>query len=210
MMQGVVLTIGHSNHPLDRFGGLLQSHSVRAVADVRSTPYSRTNPQFNREGLKDALAAIGIAYVFLGKELGARSEDPDCYEAGRVRYDRLARTEAFKKGLERVREGSEKFRLVLMCAERDPLGCHRTILVAKHLYEQGFNVQHIHGDGTVECHADAIIRLVRMLKMPHHDMFHSWEEIVQDAYKRQEERIAYTIPADGTRSKVAAGVTVTG
>lgn len=189
-----VFTVGHSNHPLEHFIRLLRHHAITAIVDVRSTPYSRSNPQFNREGLKEALTAAGIAYVFLGKELGARSEDPVCYENGKVRYDRLAHTELFRKGLERVRAGSERFRLALMCAEREPLDCHRTILVAKHLAAQGFDVRHIHGDGRVELHGEAITRLIRLLKMPQEDMFRSREEIVEDAYKRQEERIAYSAP----------------
>jgi uncharacterized protein (DUF488 family) len=205
-MQGSVFTVGHSNHPLEYFIGLLRRHAITALADVRSAPYSRTNPQFNREDLKEAIAAAGISYVFLGKELGARSQDPACYEDGKVRYDRLACTELFRKGLERVREGSEQFRVALMCAEREPLDCHRTILVAKHLAARGFDIQHVHGDGGLESHGDAIARLIRMLKMPQEDMFHSREEIVEDAYKRQEERIAYvTPPAKGAHADAPVG-----
>jgi len=207
-MQGSVFTVGHSNHPLEHFIGLLRRHGITALADVRSMPYSRTNPQFNREDLREALRGVEIAYVFLGKELGARSEDPACYEDGKVRYDRLARTDLFRKGVERVREGSEKFRLALMCAEREPLDCHRTILVAKHLAAQGFDVQHIHSDGGVESQGDAISRLIRMLKMPQEDMFHSRDEIVEHAYKKQEERIAYTAPIAGAHADAAVGPNV--
>ena len=94
---GSVFTVGHSNHPLEHFIGLLRRHGVTAIADVRSKPYSRMNPQFNREDLSEALKAAGIVYVFLGKELGARTEDPACYESGKVRYDRLARTDLFRQ-----------------------------------------------------------------------------------------------------------------
>jgi uncharacterized protein (DUF488 family) len=111
---GPIFTVGHSNHPLEHLIGLLRRHGVTALADVRSTPYSRTNPQFNREHLSEALKAAGIVYVFLGKELGARSEDPACYENGKVLYDRLARTDLFRSGIERVLEGAGKFRLVLI------------------------------------------------------------------------------------------------
>jgi uncharacterized protein (DUF488 family) len=189
---GRVFTVGHSNHPFEHFLGLLRRHGITALADVRSTPYSRTNPQFNRDDLSEALKAAGIAYVFLGKELGARSEDPACYENGKVRYDRLAGTDLFRNGIERIREGSGKFRLVLMCAEREPLDCHRTILVAKHLADEGVDVEHIHADGRMESHDEALTRLLRLLKMPQEDMFHSREEILENAYRRQEERIAYT------------------
>ena len=148
-MQQTVYTIGHSTHLRDQFLDLLSMHSITAVCDVRSTPHSRINPQFNRKEIKAALQAQDIAYVFLGKELGARSEDPACYDHGKVRYDCLARTDLFRKGLQRVQDGTKRFRLVLMCAEKEPLKCHRTILVARHLYALGIAVQHIHWKATM-------------------------------------------------------------
>ena len=141
-MEPTVFTIGHSNHRLERFLELLKLHSITAVGDVRSSPYSRYNPQFNREPLDRDLGDVGIAYVYLGKELGARSEDPACYESGRVQYNR-ARTELFQGGLDRVQAGMKNYRLALMCAEKEPLGCHRTILVSRHLSARGVHVTHI-------------------------------------------------------------------
>ncbi|HUI55632.1 MAG TPA: DUF488 domain-containing protein [Bryobacteraceae bacterium] len=191
-MQHSIFTIGHSTHSQERFIELLKLHGITAVCDVRSKPYSRWNPQFNRETLKEALRSAGIAYVFLGKELGARSDDPSCYADGRVQYDRLALTQTFKQGLERVQEGMEKYRLAVMCAEKEPLECHRTILVSRCLETRGIDVQHIHADGRLERHADTIDRLMRELKIRDDDMFRSREEVVADAYKKQEERIAYS------------------
>src|ERR1700741_1321559 len=106
----VVYSIGHSTHAPDRFLSLLGQHSITAVGDVRSTPFSRFNPQFNRQTLKASLEASGIAYVFLGKELGARSDDERCYENGKVQYDRLASTALFQQGLDRVQEGTGRYR----------------------------------------------------------------------------------------------------
>jgi uncharacterized protein (DUF488 family) len=190
-MQGVVFTIGHSIHPQKRFIALLLQHHITALCDVRSKPYSRVNPQFNREELKESLRECSIKYVFLGKELGARSEDPKCYENGKVQYSRLAHTDLFRRGLERVQNGMKDYRLTLMCAEKEPLECHRTILIARHLGDLGLDVQHIHADGRLESHADALSRLVRILNLPEHDMFQSRAELLADAYRRQEERIAY-------------------
>ena len=127
---GTVLTIGHSTHAFDAFTALLHRHHVTAVADVRSAPYSRFNPQFNRKPLTEALKVQGMRYVYLGRELGGRSDDLDCYEDGRIRYDRVAATESFKSGLARVVQGAAKHRIALMCAEKEPLDCHRTLLVA--------------------------------------------------------------------------------
>jgi uncharacterized protein (DUF488 family) len=136
-MTDAVYTIGHSTHSIGRFVELLKSHSVTAVADVRSQPYSRMNPQFSREPLKEALRNANIKYVFLGKELGARSENKSCYRDGQVQYDLLAQTDLFKRGIERVKEGARTYRIALMCAEKEPLECHRTILVAHPVCWQG-------------------------------------------------------------------------
>ena len=190
-MGQTVFTVGHSTHSIDAFVALLKRHDITAICDVRSRPYSRTNPQFNREDLKEALRNNGIAYVFLGKELGARSEDASCYEANKVQYDRLAATELFRKGIARVREGAPRYRVALMCAEKEPLDCHRTILVSRHLHSPDLAVQHIHADGRLESHDEALRRLVHGLSLPDHDMFRSQEDIVADAYRLQGNRIAY-------------------
>lgn len=190
-MQQTLFTVGHSTHTLQHFFSLLKLHSITALCDVRSKPYSRNNPQFNREDLKTALSNQGIAYVFLGRELGARSEDPTCYDDGKVQYDRLARTDLFREGLDRIQEGAKKYRIALMCAEKEPLDCHRTILVARHLQALGFEVQHILAHGELESHKDALDRLVHTFNLPAHDMFRTHEDVVEDAYRLQGERIAY-------------------
>ena len=92
-----VFTIGHSNHAAEVFLGLLLRHEIEDVVDVRSSPHSRYNPQFNRKTLQAALTEAGVGYVFMGEELGGRPTDPSCYDGeGRVLYDRLAETDAFK------------------------------------------------------------------------------------------------------------------
>ena len=194
-MQGTVFTIGHSTHPQERFIDLLRRHGVTALCDVRSSPFSRVNPQFNLDALKKVLPKHGIRYLFLGKELGARSDDPACYEGGKVQYDRLARTELFQQGLARVQDGMSKgFRIALMCAEKEPLECHRTILVARHLAALGIDVQHIDENGNPESHNDALRRLAQMVDVPEQDIFNrSPEELQDDAYRRQENRIAYEL-----------------
>jgi uncharacterized protein (DUF488 family) len=195
-MEKRVFTIGHSNHAIEAFVALLRLHVVTAVGDVRSAPYSRYNPQFNRENLAESLRAAGISYVFLGAELGARRENPACYEDGRVKFDRVAETAQFRGGLERVSKGAEEFRLALMCAEKEPLECHRTILVSRHVEELGIGVTHIHADGLLESHAAAMERLRKMLKLPERDMFRSYEQIIVEAYGAQEERVAYRASDD--------------
>jgi uncharacterized protein (DUF488 family) len=186
-----VLTIGHSTHTIETFVGLLRKHGVTALVDVRSAPFSRFNPQFNKDALERDLKAQGIKYVFLGRELGARSDDPACYEDGRVQYARLARTAVFQGGLERLMDGASKYRLALMCAEKEPLECHRTLLVARALVERGVAVDHILADGSLESHDGALTRLLELVGLPEHDLFRGRQQLIDEGMARQEERIAF-------------------
>ena len=186
-------TIGHSTHSIDRFTELLAMHQITAVGDVRSDPYSRFNPQFNRETLQKELKQHGIPYVFLGKELGPRSDDPKCFENGKVRYDRLSDTALFQEGLKRIRQGMISYRVSLMCSEKDPVACHRTILVCRHLRDQTLRIRHILEDGSVEENDAALRRLTTLLKLPERDLFTSPEEMVERAYDVQGDRIAFSL-----------------
>ncbi len=190
-MGKTLYTIGHSTHSLDRFLELLNLHGIGAVCDVRSSPYSRYNPQFNRETIQAELKKHGIAYVYLGKELGPRSDDPGCYENGKVQYDRLAKTDLFQEGIKRVKEGMKSYRIALMCAEKDPVMCHRTILVCRPPAGAGIRIAHILEDGALETHESAMNRLRKALKLPESDMFRSSEQMIQEAYDLQGQKIAH-------------------
>lgn len=195
MNSTTISTIGHSNHPIEKFVELLRTNKTSVVADVRSQPYSRMYPQFNREALEGALRRYGIAYVFLGRELGARSQDPSFYENGKVQYRRLAKTEEFQAAIRRLQLEVEKQHVVLMCAESEPLQCHRTILVARELSDAGINVRHIHANGQIESHADVMRRLLKLLGWPDQaDLFRSYDQLREEAYAEQESRIAYVDP----------------
>lgn len=191
-MDDVLYTIGHSNHELPRFVALLRQHGIEAVADVRSSPYSAYNPQFNREALRGYLESQRMGYVFLGSELGARRTEPECYDdEGRVLFDRVASAPAFRSGLERVKSGARSLRVALMCAEKDPLTCHRTILICRALRDDLPDIRHIREDGTTETHAEAETRLLALCKLPERDLFHTREELLADAYDCQARRIAF-------------------
>ena len=196
MPEQTVYTIGHSNHSVETLAGLLSKHGVTAVADVRSAPYSRFNPQFNRDALAKALRDHEIGYVYLGRELGGRSDDAQCYEAGRIRYDRVARTPAFRRGIERVRKGMQTHCLAVMCAEKEPLDCHRTLLVAPELERKGIRVVHIHAEGHSETNAEAMSRLLEMHELNHRqsdmlDPGRTRDDLVNEAVARQARRVAY-------------------
>jgi uncharacterized protein (DUF488 family) len=192
-MERTLFTIGHSTHTIDHFLSLLKKHQIGAVCDVRSIPYSQRNPQFNREPIKDALRDTGIAYVFLGKELGARSDNPACYIEGKVQYSCLADEPIFREGLRRLREGIERYRVALMCAERDPLTCHRTILVCRKLRGPGLTIEHILADGSIESNSAAELRLMSLMNIQP-DMIHDKLECIERAYESQANKIAYVIP----------------
>lgn len=191
--KSTIYTIGYANLTLDRFCSYLAFHGVDAVCDVRSSPFSRSNSDFNKDALKSHLNSISIEYVFLGKELGARSPDPAVYANGRVEYDRLASTVEFQNGLARVETGADRFTIALMCAERDPVTCHRTILVARHLIERGFEVEHILDTGRAETHQEAMRRLVRMYGLEHKAVGNE-ALIERQIYKLQGRKIAYFDP----------------
>jgi uncharacterized protein (DUF488 family) len=191
-MTPIVYTVGHSNGTAERLLGLLNQHGITAVADVRSQPYSRFNPQFNREELTSTLKTAGMGYVFLGQELGARSGDPACYRDGRAQYALIARTPVFERGIERLLAGMETFRVAILCAEKEPLTCHRTILIARYLDERGIGVRHILEDGTLEEHDASLLRLLALHGMQENNLFLTKAELVALAYEKQAEQIEYS------------------
>lgn len=198
----ILYTIGHSTHSVETLIGLLRAYDVTAVADVRSRPYSPYNPQFNREALESSLKVAGLTYVFLGRELGARSDDPDTYIDGKVQYDLLARTDSFISGLRRLQEGARKYTLTMLCSEKEPLSCHRTILISRHVESEDISVQHILESGRVERHSDTMQRLV----VPQLEFFRSPNEVLEEAYRVRGEQIAYVRPsADAQQTQESGG-----
>jgi len=157
-----LFTIGHSNHSLDKFIGLLERHGVVTLVDVRSAPYSRFNPQFNRKNLESALPQRGIGYVYAGQQLGGRPSDPGCYKSrtlpgkgadypSELDYPEVMKRPWFVEGIERLLELADQQTTAIMCSEEDPSRCHRHHLIAQYLAAQhpDVDVQHIRRDGTV-------------------------------------------------------------
>jgi len=190
-----LFTVGHSNHAAERFLELLSSHGVSTVVDVRSSPYSQYAPQFTKAALQEWLAREGVEYWFLGRELGARREEESCYVNDQARYELVARLPIFRRGLEKVVEGTDRRVLALMCSESDPVTCHRTILICRALKrdDPGMGIRHILADGSVETHEALLERLVAAHKLQP-ELFgelNSMDGLVERAYDLQAERIAY-------------------
>ncbi|MGB3533019.1 MAG: DUF488 domain-containing protein [Microcoleaceae cyanobacterium] len=157
-----LFTIGHSNHSIKCFIDLLNQHQITAVADVRSHPYSRYLPHFNQSALAKVLKQSQIYYAFLGRELGARPDNLGCYDStGKALYERIAKTDLFSVGIQRILTGIKKnHRIALMCAEKDPITCHRTILVCHYLKRYNLPIYHILPQGELESQAQLEQRLL--------------------------------------------------
>lgn len=190
----MLLTIGHSTHPMPEFLDLLRRYGVQVVVDVRSHPASRFAPRFNRAALAGALATAGIRYDFRGEALGARSADPTCYEDGCAVYGRIAATPAFMRAASEVATRAMEERSCLLCAERDPLACHRTFLVGVRLRTAALPLAHILADGGLEPHERTEERLRARHRLAEADLLRSPEECLAEAYRRQERDLAYRRP----------------
>ncbi|MEM5501214.1 DUF488 domain-containing protein [Ahrensia kielensis] len=187
-----ILSIGHSTLNYETFVKRLKSADVTAIADVRSSPFSRHLPHFNQDVLKDALAQDGIAYVFLGQELGGRPQGEKYYTDGIADYEKMATASSFKEGISRVKEGSQKYNIAMMCSEHNPLDCHRCLLVGRALIEQDYDVNHILSNGDTIGHRKIEKQLLSMLGKEEKDMFASPEELKCDAYRERAKKVAFT------------------
>ena len=157
-----VWSIGHSNHPLSKLVDLLRAYDIEVVADVRSQPYSRRNPQFGREALRSGLAEAGIGYVFLGAELGGRPPEPELLDGdGRERCEELATRPRFRDGLARLEDSAREHRVAMLCSEEDPARCHRRLLVTPALAADGVAVVHLRGDGAAVSEVELTARSQR-------------------------------------------------
>ena len=160
--ENAVFTIGHSSLESEAFLRLLGKHRIELVIDVRSQPSSGRFPHFNGAALEKALESAGMAYLFLGEELGGRPNDPDVYGSdGVVDYRARRKSYAFNAGLERVEREVENRRAALMCAEDDPIECHRFLMICPELAAREIGPQHLRKDGSVETQEAAEDRLLR-------------------------------------------------
>ncbi len=153
---GVIWTIGHSNMSIERFLALLHAHEIQLLVDVRTAPYSRHWPQLSRDALARSLQSHDVTYLFLGRELGGRPDDPTLRGPhGLPDYDAIAATPLYQEGIARLEALARDRHTAFMCSEGDPAQCHRERLVARTLLAQGWQVRHILTDGTIQQEAQA-------------------------------------------------------
>ena len=204
-----LFSIGHSNIPAERFIAMQRTAGVTAIADVRSTPFSRFCPWFSAKNLAPLLADAGIGYAAYGVELGGRPRDPALYRDGIADFEAMARQADFQAGLDRLVAAAAQGRVCVMCSEREPLECHRCLLVTRALAARGLNVGHILYDGTTEPHAATEQRLLA-LEGEGQDLFVTGQnERLAAAYSRRARAVAYRSQAGkanlpGAKKKAAA------
>lgn len=201
-----LLTVGHSNHEWPSFIELLRRAGVWTVADVRSNPYSARFPHFSRGALDKCLSESGLAYVFLGAQLGGRPASRWLYDdEGRVDYERVRRTEAFQCGIETLTSDSLDPAIALLCSEEDPLDCHRSLMIAPALRELGIALGHLRRDGAIETNDEMESRLLRetgtgagLVDGLFAAMLSAEDrrELAAEAYRRRARRKAYRLQPD--------------
>lgn len=190
-MTDKLFTIGYASFSIKDFISTLQQHNINALVDVRSAPYSKYKPEFKKDYLNKVLTDNDISYTFLGKYVGARVEDPACYIDGKLNYGLLKETENFQTGINRILTGIKNHRIVLMCAEKDPVNCHRTFLVCRTLRSYPIKILHILGDGSLEDHSDTEGRLLKLHGLDQEDIFRSEKDRIEEVYDRMSEGITY-------------------
>lgn len=191
-MSSDVFSIGHSNLGMDTFVSLLREHKIQAIADVRSSPFSRRFPCYSRPELSSYLKKINIAYVFLGEELGGRPNSPLLFKDGVADYEAMTKTSDYQQGLSRVIRGRESYRIAMMCSEHDPLHCHRCLMVGRSLSHLKINSKHIIHDGSIESQFDVEERLLAEEKLAAEDFLRSRDERLYEAYERRRQKVAYS------------------
>ncbi len=172
-----IYSIGHSSHTPEHFIELLQRHGIKVLVDVRSAPYSRYTPHFDRDSLRDLVTASAIKYLYLGDVVGGRPKDETLYDAnGRARYAKVAESVEFLSGIERLERGADGFRVAIMCSEEDPANCHRRLLIGRVLTERGAELLHIRGDGELQTEAQVAAASGKQLADPQPALFADLDE----------------------------------
>ncbi len=187
-----IYSIGHSTHSPERFSALLHLAGVNAIADVRSSPFSRHFPHFSLGELKKWLRQDGVSYVFLGKELGGRPGNPALFCNGVADYEAMAATSEFAEGVERLINGAKNHRIAMMCSEHDPLDCHRCLLVARRLAKRGMTVGHIMPRGEILNQEQIEERLLKIEGLGAEDLFTPRPERLANAYRQRNMKVAYS------------------
>jgi uncharacterized protein (DUF488 family) len=186
-----IYTFGHSNHSIESFVQIMMVHKIEMIVDVRSAPYSKLYPHFNKDLLEKVLKNKSIGYHFVGDQLGGRSKFKSDFKNGQVMYSKLAEKAEFKLAITQLLDKARNLRISLMCSEKEPIVCHRTILVAQALSELGVDIFHILADSSLESHELALQRILVTHHLDSPDLFNLDSDRIREALEKQERKIAY-------------------
>lgn len=200
-MNNIIYTIGYTGFSAYEFINVLRDREINVVIDVRSTPYSERYPDYNKENLERVLKSNQIYYRNYIKEFGARQDNRNFYSSeGYLDFEVFSKSEQFLSGVEKIENSVAKgYKIVLLCAEKKPIQCHRTILVARAFHKLGYKVIHLLPDNATVTHKEIEIQLLNEY-FPNRaqiDMFSTDvktdEEYLNEAYKIQNKKIGYRI-----------------
>ena len=203
MVKIEIYTLGHSNYPFDKFIEILKKYDINCVVDIRSTPYSKYNTQYNKEFLHETLKKLGYTYIYMADEFGAKRKTKVSYnDEGYADFDKVILEDEFKRGIERLKVGcSKNYKIVLLGAMQEPIRCHRAILLGKELIKAGFDVKHIMHEGDLKVQSELEEQLLEKYFEDRNQLTIdsllgnaiSREDMIKEGYKLANKEIGYRI-----------------
>lgn len=203
MVKIEIYTLGHSNYPFDKFIEILKKYDINCVVDIRSTPYSKYNTQYNKEFLHETLKNLGYTYIYMADEFGAKRKTKVSYnDEGYADFDKVILEDEFKRGIERLKVGcSKNYKIVLLGAMQEPIRCHRAILLGKELIKAGFDVKHIMHEGDLKVQSELEEQLLEKYFEDRNQLTIdsllgnsiSREDMIKEGYKLANKEIGYRI-----------------
>ena len=185
-----IYTIGYEKSKVEDLISTLTNNSIDVVVDVRSIPYSKYYPSYNKEYFGKKLHDNNIKYLFMGDKLGAKNFSLDTVEgSNKIDYSKIRMKKTFQEGINRLHNGIKKFNICLFCSEKDPIFCHRNILICKEL--KGYEVLHLYVYEETETSTDAENRLLTLHGLEQDDMFLNHNDRLEKAYELQSYKIAF-------------------
>lgn len=201
-MMNEIYTIGYSGFKLEDFVRVLDHYNINGLIDVRSMPMSQHYTDYNKQELSVFLKKNGIAYRNYKDEFGARQAERRFYPNGYLDFLLFAKSERFREGMNRLIAAMPLgYKFVLMCSEKDPICCHRAIMVAREFNDNDVSAKHILADGSICTQEDIENRLVDMY-FPDRDQLSlfgsplTWKEMVNESYIQQNKKIGYKLEQD--------------
>ena len=203
MIKIEIYTLGHSNYSFDKFIEILKKYNINCVVDIRSTPYSKYNTQYNKEFLHETLKNLGYTYIYMADEFGAKRKTKVSYnDEGYADFDKVILEDEFKRGIERLKVGcSKNYKIVLLGAMQEPIRCHRAILLGKELIKAGFDVKHIMHEGDLKTQDELEEQLLEKYFEERNQLTMdsllgnamSREDMIKESYKLANKEIGYRI-----------------